>query len=259
MSSPLPLALLPIGGGPHPQAKFFATAESAVQHLVNHLLTPPENEGWALLFEDGERLLHVKSPGGQFRLAREFLRDHQVAGPFYNGYRVLSCRAATDGAALGWVWRDGGDTKLLGVSGILLVVNAHHVRSAYLPGMGLASSNKQSKADPSSPLPRQKGSSFTVAGVGGRRLFRRRAHELEDREAWPGKQARGSELSPDEQDRWRLFFRSARHVRSELLGAYRGGRWAEEDPPALLREAVASPSKWKALSAGLMSGGAGVP
>jgi hypothetical protein len=243
----MPLNLKELGDGLWPRALFFATPELACRHIAAHLLTRPESESWAFLVAKEGMAPDYAGHRARFRVAQTILIDDVSAEPLYETYYGLSRLAVQSTKLTGWCWDHSGDKKFFGIQGILVIANSKCVRSSMLPGQGIPILN-HSTPTPEDPLPRQKGKDG--CGFGGRRRQRQRAHEMRERERWRQQRAASPELTEEEQEGWRLFFRCALAVRKELLGAYKKQeRSGLPAPPAeTFLSNMANPREWRELS-----------
>ncbi|MBM4023947.1 MAG: hypothetical protein FJ280_00850 [Planctomycetes bacterium] len=205
------------------EIRVFGDWVAACAHLCDHVLTMPEAAAWAEVL--GEEAAAVILSNAGFRLAKAVWaegNEGEAAEALYKMYSDALCKALDSAARTGWHWADRWDTdaqKALGVSGVLVLFDAHKVRSAMLPGWGCPLRTSRAKGISSvgqrrrNPLPRQgeddkEAISSVVTGWG-----MRRKPDRFDPKAKPAPETEALK-------RFRIFRKCAQSVRAELLEAY---------------------------------------
>jgi hypothetical protein len=209
---------------PHPAdpargVTFFADWRRAVEHLIDHVLTSPECEGWAIVAPPIGQ--HVDLADGLAR-TRQALRARESKGvevqALFDLYQREASEAARQAHVLGWHAQQEDCFVALGVSGVFVLVDGDVVITTYLPGQGDAEA--VSRPDDSRHLRRE------------RHPMRRAAPPDEDR------RRREAAWSEEERLFYRVFRPAVQFIRSQHHRA-RGldGRLRKADA-ALLKDCL---------------------
>ena len=126
--------------------RIFSTQEKALEHIRDHVLTPPESYCWSLVVPDFRSLFDAEQTREVNHLARQLFSNPlpAEAQSLYDGYADAIGQAVRDAIANGWYWQemgmDGRPTwQGIGKSGILAVWDVNVVRTAYFKGYGARS------------------------------------------------------------------------------------------------------------------------
>jgi hypothetical protein len=117
--------------------RIFSTQEKALQHVQNHVLTPPESYYWSLVVPAFRSLFDAEQTREVNHLARRLFENPlpPEAQPLYDGYADSIRQSVRDSIANGWYWQemgmDGRPTwQGIGKSGIYVIWDQHVVRTA---------------------------------------------------------------------------------------------------------------------------------
>jgi hypothetical protein len=135
---------------PHPAepargVTFFADWRRAVEHLIDHVLTSPECEGWAIVAPQLGQ--HVDPADGlaRTRLAQSARESKGVeVQALFDLYQQEAAEASRQAHILGWYTKNESCFVALGVSGVFVLVDGDVVVTTYLPGQGDAEAVTQS-------------------------------------------------------------------------------------------------------------------
>lgn len=122
---------------PFGRLRCYANERRAVAHLNKHVLSAPESDVWKLLLEDYEGVVGP-SADDRFHFATKMLQQPFRAQPLYDLYVNAIKAALNDAVEFDWhASPDGGDGVAIGLSGIVIIVNAARdpstLRTAFLP------------------------------------------------------------------------------------------------------------------------------
>jgi hypothetical protein len=154
--------------------RIFSTQEKALEHLRNHVLTPPESYCWSLVVPAFRSLFDAQQTREVNQLARRLLSSPlpQEAQPLYDGYADAIRGAIRDAVAKGWYWQEievSGPPTWHGVgkSGVYVVWDQNVVRTAFFKLDDGDSSNRRGKEGRRNqgPLPRKRSTSNKLVGI----------------------------------------------------------------------------------------------
>ena len=209
---------------PHPAeparvVTFFADWRRAVEHLIDHVLTSPECEAWAIVAPQLGQ--HVDLADGLARtgLARSARESKGVeVQALFDVYQREAAEASRQAHVLGWHAQNEGCFVALGVSGVFVLVEGDVVVTTYLPGQG----NPEAVSQPDDS-----------------RRLRRERHPMR-RAAPPDEDRRRREAAWSDEERlfYRVFRPAVQFIRSQHHRA-RGldGRLRKADA-ALLKDSL---------------------
>ena len=126
--------------------RIFSTQEKALEHVRDHVLTPPESSCWSLVVPAFRSLFDAEQTREVNQLARRLFSNLLPAEtqPLYDGYADAIRQAVRDTVANGWYWQERGIDgrpiwQGIGKSGILVIWDENVVRTAYFKGYGARS------------------------------------------------------------------------------------------------------------------------
>ncbi len=118
--------------------RIFSTQEKALEHVRDHVLTPPESYCWSLVVPDFRSLFDAEQTREVNHLARRLSSNPlpAEAQSLYDGYADAIRQAVRDAIANGWYWQElepsGPPTwHGIGKSGILAVWDVNVIRTAF--------------------------------------------------------------------------------------------------------------------------------
>ena len=217
------------------QVLLFRDTQSALKHIRDHLLTAPECDAWALIFEhiqghDDEAEVSVVSADARIRqkISRQIFSDTSSAAPLYDLYQRVICYALR-----GWRAHVASSAAAFSPLGVLVYMQdpqtrpaAHktpvrEVTSAYLPGAGRPFSERAKTND--GPLLRREAPRTMRKKRGGRAVSGREMRE---------KRQRRDAMSPEARIFHEVFKESVRALRRRVINS--GAHERARDPEHLL-------------------------
>lgn len=208
------------GSIPHPanpaqSVPFFADWRRAVGHLIDHVLTSPECDGWAIVVPQLGQHVDLADGLARTRMAQN---AHESKGvevqALFDLYRREAAEASRQAHVLGWHARIGGCFVALGVSGVFVLGDGDVVVTTYLPGQGDAGA---------------------VSQPDDSRHLRRERHPMR-RAAPPDEERRRREAAWSDEERlfYRVFRPAVQFIRSQHHRAHGlDGRIRKADPAIL--------------------------
>lgn len=136
----------------------FRRSSTAIDHIVNHMLTSPESKCWILEAPQVTHAVDLASPSARYRAAGGLIDGAEpVTECLYSAYANAICRAVADASDLGWYLRLDDSWLALGSSGLLVVVESDAVVTAFFPGQGNGQrvAASQRSTETRNPLPRE--------------------------------------------------------------------------------------------------------
>lgn len=215
------------------RAAFFGNEARAVEHLVNHVLTAPESQAWALVFEDAgdDRLAQVVNDSQQcYRVAKQAHESGAAAvSGLMDAYRQAVDRACFEASRLHWWATDGHVTVSLGIRAVFAVIEKCTVKTAYIPAQGT----------PEAVLRRQERKGVPVPFMPARKMRNHRETRKDSRAV-----EREKEWTLQQKIYYRLFRPAVQFIRSRYHGmtAMNGAR---RNDLALLKDRLPSMSNLK--------------
>lgn len=190
----------------------FRSANEALRHLLDHVLTHPECGAWAVVLPQYGTVLDWADPDARWRFAREAQATGGAsAQALYEMYREAVDSDADGAGRLGWFVDRGDVTVALGTRGILLLVERGTLVTAFLPGQGVPQQvvrgTEQRAAGSKAALPREGRGRWRRVGVQEHPRETRQRLEIEKR--W----------SPVERLYYRVFRPSVQFVRTAVYDA----------------------------------------
>lgn len=201
------------------EVKGFSNWIRAAAHICDHLLTRPEMEGWCALADCLEPLLNTRAA---FEEARRMWSDggDEEFRRYYDPYIAEIAFALSSGGGEGWVGEEteemgttvGSGVLVLGINGVLVIMERGCVITSYLPGTGIKAV-RESRNDEEeltsrriNPLPREK--------------------DFSDSQQYAAKEHRSERKSPSDdtlsemEKKLRIFKKSAKNVRTNNVNWY---------------------------------------
>jgi len=204
------LRLVEISGPTLERIRFFQDWEKAYKHVRDHLLSRPERDGWRLVIPEINGLLDLDNEDAVWDYHRRAARTSgSSAQDLYDCYSRAVEADCLDSKTLGWHRTEEQTTIALGTSGVLTVVTNQVVKSARLPGLGIAEMTIESHGIPvdSPRMPRHRPMrSWHRNGKSDER------HPKEERR----KEERESQWTREQ----KLFFRVFRMAVQHIMRAY---------------------------------------
>lgn len=141
--------------------KAFSDWRTALDHLCNHVLTNPECEGWAIINPRLLDIVDLANHDARYQFAKKACdTEGMSAQELFNEYAQAVNKAISDSKKLGWFVCFGNNNHvLIGISGLLAVIEDNVLRTAFLPGQGNASAVVENRIESKnwhSPLPRER-------------------------------------------------------------------------------------------------------
>jgi hypothetical protein len=147
---------------PFGKVALFVTAESALKHLCDHLLTRPEAHYWAELIPALSTWVQPTDDNSLYRFARAVWSPRppaEAVQELYDGYASVIVEAMSDAIHQGWFWAqdepDGPCWRGLGISGTYVIWREHAIRTAMLLGYTAPPALMEPDERKTNPLPRQ--------------------------------------------------------------------------------------------------------
>ncbi len=149
---------------PHPlrpqiHIQVFRDSMSACQHLRDHLLTAPECYAWGIVCPEFHEILDIENDDTRFYYWEEAKRSNGASAQLlYDIYSEAIRLNSADAAILKWIITNSYVTIVLGLDGVVVVINDRLsvVASAYLPGQGDARGVQDSRSLGRKGFPRER-------------------------------------------------------------------------------------------------------
>lgn len=127
---------------PHPaeptrEVSFFADWQRAVTHLIDHVLTSPECEAWAIVTPQLAQCVELTDSLSRTRLAQSARATNGASvQAVFNLYQCAAAEASRQAYVLGWFAQNAGCFVALGLNGVFVLIDRNVVVTTYLPGQG---------------------------------------------------------------------------------------------------------------------------
>ena len=145
--------------------RIFSRPDRALEHLRDHVLTPPESSCWTLVVPAFRNLFDPGQPRDANRLARRLFSTSLPAEAqlLYDGYAGAIRDAARDAVARGWYWQELGvegtpTWHAVGKSGLYVIWDKYVVRTAFFMMERRKPTKSRERGEPENrgPLPRKR-------------------------------------------------------------------------------------------------------
>lgn len=144
--------------GPDGAIRVFATGKAAIDHMLDHLLTAPECEAWAVLLPGWSGTLIAQR--GQPELVPERTRffqrlrgsDGAAAQALYDDWRQVLDGQHQSAQKLGWIGTRPGVRVCLGIHAVLMIIvrtpgGSARLKTAFIPGQGRPEEVRAARAE----------------------------------------------------------------------------------------------------------------
>lgn len=145
----------------HPQQNdrfvpFFSHWEKAIEHLIAHVLTAPECQGWAIVIPQVSTQIDLQDVEARTRAAQQARESRGVrVQALFDLYRSAADAASREAGRLGWVASRNACTVALGTTGVLVLIDHNRVVTCYLPGLSGPTAINRARNDCRSVLSRE--------------------------------------------------------------------------------------------------------